>query len=77
MVRIPIASDVAELIGTAAEKSRNRSLLLDKYSFHKRWPLEIDDQGREVKWDSASRWSFLRIADGAVNANPRGFNQAL
>ena len=65
MAQIPIASDVAELIGTAAEKVENRSLLLDKFTFHKRWPLETDERGREVKWDDASRWSFVRIADGA------------
>ncbi|MEI8045037.1 MAG: type III-B CRISPR module RAMP protein Cmr6, partial [Verrucomicrobiota bacterium] len=65
MARIPIASDVAELIGSAAEKVENRSLLLDKFVFHKRWPLETDQHGREVKWDEASRWSFMRIAEGA------------
>ena len=65
MARIPIASDVAELIGTAAEKVENRSLLLDKFVFHKRWPVETDERGREVKWDEASRWSFMRIAEGA------------
>jgi CRISPR type III-B/RAMP module RAMP protein Cmr6 len=65
MARIPIASDVAQLIGPAAEKVENRSLLLDKFVFHKRWPVEIDERGREVKWDDASRWSFMRIAEGA------------
>ena len=60
-----MASDVAELIGSAAEKVENRSLLLDKFIFHKRWPLEADAQGREAKWDDASRWSFMRIAEGA------------
>ena len=65
MARIPIASDVAELIGSAAEKVENRSLLLDKFAFHKRWPVETDQRGREVKWDEASRWSFMRIAEGA------------
>lgn len=65
MARIPIVSDVAELIGTAAEKVENRSLLLDKFVFHKRWPVELDERGREVKWDDASRWSFMRIAEGA------------
>src|ERR1035441_9467749 len=62
MARIPMASDVAELIGSAAEKVENRSLLLDKFIFHKRWPLEADAQGREAKRDDASRWSFMRIA---------------
>ena len=65
MARIPMASDVAELIGSAAEKVENRSLLLDKFVFHKRWPLETDARDREVKWDDASRWSFMRIAEGA------------
>ena len=65
MARIPIASDVAELIGQAAEKVENRSLLLDKFVFHKRWPVETDERGRDVKWDEASRWSFMRIAEGA------------
>ncbi len=65
MARIPAASDVAELIGVDAEKVENRSLLLDKFVFHKRWPLETDELGGEVKWDEASRWSFVRIAEGA------------
>ena len=65
MARIPITSDVAELIGQAAEKIENRSLLLDKYSFHKLWPVATDERGRTVKWDDASRWSFMRVAEGA------------
>jgi CRISPR type III-B/RAMP module RAMP protein Cmr6 len=60
-----MAGDVAELIGQAAQKVENRSLLLDKYVFHKRWPLERDSHGGEIKWDDASRWSFMRIAEGA------------
>lgn len=66
MAQIPIASDVAELIGAAAEKVENRSLLLDKFVFHKRWPEAVDSRGEDVKWDEASRWSFMRIADGAA-----------
>lgn len=65
---IPIAGDVAELIGLSAERVENRSLLLDKFVFHKSWPVvEAEDRrGRNfVKWDEASRWSFIRIADGA------------
>jgi CRISPR-associated protein Cmr6 len=65
---IPIAGDVAELIGPAAERVENRSLLLDKFVFHKSWPVveAADRRGRSVvKWDEASRWSFIRIADGA------------
>ena len=65
MARIPITSDVAELIGQAAEKIENRSLLLDKYSFHKFWPVATDERGETVKWDEASRWSFMRVAEGA------------
>jgi len=65
MARIPISPDVAELIGDAAEKVENRSLLLDKFAFHKKWPCETDSRGRDVKWDEASRWSFMRIAEDA------------
>lgn len=65
---IPLAGDLVELVGAAAERIENRSLLLDKFVFHKSWPVvEADgDRGRSVvKWDEASRWSFMRIADGA------------
>lgn len=65
MASIPIAGDLVDVIGQAAEKVENRSLLLDKFVFHKRWPVETDERGREVKWDEASRWSFMRIAEGA------------
>lgn len=67
-VTIPMPGDLAELIGAAAEKVENRSLLLDKFVFHKKWPVveETTRRGRDfVKWDEASRWSFMRIADGA------------
>jgi CRISPR-associated protein Cmr6 len=67
MARIPLAGDVTELIGPSAEKVENRSLLLDKFVFHKRWPAVTDSGGREVKWDEASRWSFMRIAEGAAD----------
>jgi len=65
---VPMPGDLAALIGPAAEKVENRSLLLDKFVFHKKWPVaeEQTHRGRDyVKWDEASRWSFLRIADGA------------
>ncbi|MCX6878615.1 MAG: type III-B CRISPR module RAMP protein Cmr6 [Verrucomicrobia bacterium] len=62
---IPMVGDLAELIGPAAERVENRSLLLDKFAFHKKWPEVVDNRGGEVKWDEASRWSFMRIADGA------------
>jgi len=65
---IPMAGDLADLIGHAAERVDNRSLLLDKFVFHKKWPV-VEEQTRRgpasVKWDEASRWSFMRIADGA------------
>lgn len=65
---IPMTGDVATLIGMSAERVENRSLLLDKFVFHKRWPV-VEEQtlrGHDfVKWDEASRWSFMRIADGA------------
>lgn len=62
---IPMTGDVAALIGRMAERVENRSLLLDKFPFHKKWPEEFDERGHAVKWDEASRWSFMRIADGA------------
>lgn len=65
MARIPIVCDVIDLIGSAAEKVENRSLLLDKFIFHKCWPVEPDERGGSIKWDEASRWSFMRIAEGA------------
>jgi CRISPR type III-B/RAMP module RAMP protein Cmr6 len=61
-----MTTDVAALIGDSAEKVENRSLLLEKFSFHKLWPVTEDDRGL-VKWDEASRWSFIRIADGAAS----------
>lgn len=65
---IPMPGDVAKLIGDAAQFVENRSLLLDKFVFHKRWPV-VEEQKRHhrdfVKWDEASRWSFMRIADRA------------
>ena len=66
---IPMTGDVAKLIGSAAQLVENRSLLLEKYVFHKRWPVIVEHtrHGRDyVKWDEASRWSFIRIADGAA-----------
>jgi CRISPR-associated protein Cmr6 len=63
MAQIPLTSDVAELIGRFAEGVQNRSLLLDKFIFHKSWPEESDERGRTVKWDDASRWSFIRLTE--------------
>lgn len=69
MAQIPIAGDVAAVIGKFAEKVQNRSLLLDKFVFHKKWPVEyeVDEKGQRqpIKWDDASRWSFWRISEGA------------
>jgi CRISPR type III-B/RAMP module RAMP protein Cmr6 len=65
---IPMPGDLADLIGHAAQHVENRSLLLDKFVFHKRWPIveEATRRGHDfVKWDEATRWSFIRIADGA------------
>lgn len=63
MVTIPMTKDVADTIGAFAEKVENRSLLLDKFVFHKSWPVESDERDQAVKWDDASRWSFMRIAN--------------
>lgn len=65
---IPMTGDVADLIGTVAQHVENRSLLVDRFVFHKKWPV-VEEQTKHnhntVKWDEASRWSFMRIADGA------------
>lgn len=66
---IPMAGDVRDLIGPVAERVENRSLLLDKFVFHKQWPVVEEHTRRErdfVEWDEASRWSLMRIADGAA-----------
>ena len=65
MARIPIAGDLVDVIGPFAERVENRSLLLDKFVFHKSWPVAQDDRGRPIKWDEASRWSFIRVAENA------------
>jgi|GEM_PF-2625198 len=62
MSKLPISSDVAEVIGDLAENVENSSLLLDKFIFHKKWPVEINSHNQQYKWDDASRWSFIRIA---------------
>ena len=58
MASIPISRDVAELIGSAAEKVENRSLLLDKFAFHKNWGLG------ELKANDAHRWTLMRVSGG-------------
>jgi CRISPR type III-B/RAMP module RAMP protein Cmr6 len=60
MARIPITGDVAELIGPAAERVENRSLLLDKFVFHKDWGLD------EFRANDAHRWTLLRLSDGGA-----------
>ena len=74
MARIAIAKDVAQLIGNFAEGVENRSLLLDRYAFHKNWPEEEDERGF-VKWDDASRWSFVRVSDGASSLLTKNANE--
>lgn len=61
LAKPPIVGDVAELIGNYAEKVENRSLLLNKFPIHKCWP--VDPYAPDRKWDDASRWSFLRVAE--------------
>lgn len=58
-MKIPLARDVAGVVGDYAQKVENRSLLLDKFVAHKAWPLQ---HGVEGKWDDATRWNFLRVA---------------
>ena len=62
-VRPPIAPDVAAVIGEYAERVENRSLLLEKFVLHKAWPRVVSEvTGKEIKWDEASRWSFVRVS---------------
>lgn len=65
MTQVPITTDVAAAVGPFGEGVENRSLLLDKFVFHKLWPVEHDDRGRVIKWDDATRWSFMRLTDQA------------
>lgn len=61
MARIPIARDVAELVGDFAEGVENRSLLLEKFMFHKDWGLD------GLRSNDAHRWSIMRITDGGTD----------
>ena len=62
-VRPPIAPDVAAVVGEYAERVENRSLLLEKFVLHKAWPVMYPERSTEpIKWDDASRWSFIRMA---------------
>ncbi len=62
MARIPISPDVAQLIGDFAEAVQNRSLLLDKFVFHKDWGLD------DLRSNDAHRWTLMRISDGGTAA---------
>ncbi|TVR49025.1 MAG: type III-B CRISPR module RAMP protein Cmr6 [Puniceicoccaceae bacterium] len=55
--RMPIASDVAELVGDYGERIENRSLLLEKFAVPKEW-LDF------AKGDDLNRASLLRICEG-------------
>lgn len=59
-MKIPLAHDVAGVIGDFAQKVENRSLLLDKFAAQKAWPPLGSLPG---KWDDATRWNFLRLAE--------------
>ena len=61
MPQIPITRDVAALVGEFAEGVQNRSLLLEKLVFHKKWGLE------EFNANDAHRWSLMRLSDGGSN----------
>ncbi len=66
--KIPMPRDVAELIGDFAKEVENRSLLFDKFVFHKSCPVdpeEVNYGDQYRKWDDASRWSCLRIGEEA------------
>ena len=65
MAQIPMPADVAAAVGKYGERIENRSLLLDKFVFHKSWPIETEENGHPVKWDDATRWSFMRVANQA------------
>jgi len=72
---IPMAGDLAALVGPCADQVENRSLLLDKFAFHKKWPEAIDPRGQPIKWDDASRWSFVRVASGGSDILRREADQ--
>ena len=67
--RIPMPADVAALVGELAEHVQNRSLLLDKYVFHKKWGLE------NFSANDAHRWSLLRVSDGGPTELARDGNR--
>lgn len=53
-MRLALTRDTAAVVGEFAEAVENRSLLLDKFVCHKRWPSSGTDD--------ASRWSFMRVS---------------
>lgn len=55
---IPLSKDVAELVGSWAEKVENRGLLHEKFALPKVWGHPTGD-----KFNDASRWNVLRIAE--------------
>jgi CRISPR type III-B/RAMP module RAMP protein Cmr6 len=55
MSQIPITKDYAGAVGKWCEKVESRSLLHEKFAFPKNW-------GEDVKENSASYWSIMRIA---------------
>ena len=65
MARIAMASNVGRLLGDFADEVENRSLLLDKFIFHKRWN-DRPVPGFPEKWDDAVRWSFMRLSDDGL-----------
>lgn len=58
---IPMAADVAGVIGANAGSVENRSLLLDKFVMPKRW---IDS---DLRTDDAGRWSLLRLSEQGLD----------
>ena len=73
LAKPPIVGDVASLVGDYAEKVDNRSLRLKKFSIHKSWPVDPDEPDR--KWDDASRWSFIRVAENGLSVLERELNR--
>lgn len=57
MASIPLAGDLVDVIGPFAERVENRSLLLDKFCFHKQWGLG------DLKANDAHRWTLLRVSE--------------
>jgi CRISPR type III-B/RAMP module RAMP protein Cmr6 len=69
MPQLPITRDVAALVGDFGEGVQNRSLLLDRFVFHKRWGLG------ELPAPEAHRWSLMRVSDGGSSDLHRDANK--